>query len=284
MREGRYRKNWLTTAECTTWAENFAEPLQKILWHRQESSWSPAEFVAAYLESGFRSAGRLVKGSHWQPSPAQRVHEGPLSFWSQVLIRGLPVAVNRALLNWHHGIFPLHLCEHIPDTEEVLRWQTQGERCVTCVTQKELLNGYILDERDPLSFVVHDLIHADHFFRDPLMAQTQIGFARVMQLLLAQPLLRKLRQSDPTFRSEFDYGSTDMNSHGAHLLKYLKAILVFALERQGSSAISPQLEELFENIGWPEKTRRHFLELNTAAENTETLQHLQTDLLERGRP
>lgn len=278
MRRGRYRKNWLTPAECKTWAPAFRPHLHLLLQERSTANWSQAEFVARYLELGFTVAGLLQKGSHWQAPLALQISDGPLALWSHTLFRGLPLSVNRSLLAWHHGLFPLHLCEHAPSTEEVLHWQTQSERCVTCVTDEQALSSYILGERDPLSFVLHDLIHADHFFQDPLMAQVQVGFSRLMFDLTSQPLIQSLRCEDPIFCREFDYGATDMNSHGAHLLKYLKAVIVFALERRGHSSASSLLIEILTAVQIPELIQSCFLRLNTPDETVEDFQELQNFL------
>jgi hypothetical protein len=205
-----------------------------------------------------------------------------LQIWSENLFRGIPLSVHRSLLAWQKKQYRLHLCEHVPTTEEVLHWQTLGERCVTCVTDEALLSTHILGERDPLSFVLHDLIHADHFFQDPVMAQVQVGFSRLMQELIGQPAVQELRQQDEIFRREFDYGATDMNSHGAHLLKYLKAILVFALERHGIQNCGPWLEKLGQDLALPQEALAHFLTLNTATENTRTFQELQDFLFLKG--
>src|SRR6185312_474431 len=275
MRHGRYRKNWLTPDECQTWAKAFAPQLKILLQERYDIGQSDAEFVARYLEVGFQTAALLKKGSGWQAPEVLQISQGPLKLWSTTLFRGLPLSVNRALLSWHVRLFPLHLCEHTPSTEEILAWQIKGERCVSCVTDEKDLSSYILGERDPLSFVLHDLIHADHFFRDPLMAQVQVGFSRLMFELSQLPVVQTLRQEDPIFCREFDYGATDMNSHGSHLLKYLKAVFIFALERKKAAHIPSMLAEIMTAVDIPEFVQLSFLKLNTSAETAQDFQELQ---------
>lgn len=272
----------MTPEECQAWAKAFSPRLQEILFQRQQKSWSDAEFVARYLEVGFATADLLNKGSKWQAPASLAAHSGPLQIWSTNIFRGLPLSVHRSLLAWHQGFYPLHLCEHIPTTEEVLHWQTRGERCVTCVTDEALLATHILNERDPLSFVLHDLIHADHFFEDPVMAQVQVGFSRLMKQLIETTEVQSLRQQDETFCREFDYGATDMNSHGAHLLKYLKAIFVFALERQEIQNTNQFLKSLFEKITLEQQVNESFLRLNSKEESTTDFQKLQDFLFLKG--
>ena len=56
------------------------------------------------------------------------------------------------------------MVDTIPTSFEVLEMQAADCRCASLITLK--LDDLILDERDPLSFLLHDLVHAYKMFSD----------------------------------------------------------------------------------------------------------------------
>jgi hypothetical protein len=114
---------------------------------------------------------------------------------------------------------------HIPSPGEVLAQQCRGSRCVTVLTRPSELERFVLGERDCLSFTMHDLIHADHFFHDNESREGQLGFyALLRDGLLRGDFGRHLEH--PEFAREFDYLISDMNAYGVHLMKCLKSALL----------------------------------------------------------
>jgi len=138
--------------------------------------------------------------------------------------RATPEAVHRTLLNWEEGHYPLILMERIPSVQEVLAQQVQGRRCVTLLTREDQLARFVLGERDPLGFGMHDLIHADHFFHNNQLRQGQIGFYRQLKTLLDAGAFSPWLAREG-FEERLEYLAADMNSHPLHLWKCLKAIL-----------------------------------------------------------
>jgi hypothetical protein len=140
----------------------------------------------------------------------------------------------------------------------------------------------VLGERDPLSFVLHDLIHAQHFFKDPQMARVQTGFSRLMREIARLPEVARLLRTDAIFEREFSYGATDMNSHGAHLLKYLKAVAVFAAHR---NKLDPEAfcHGLFQGLDTPATIQLSWRRLNTTDETAEDFSVLQAFLFDQSR-
>ncbi len=131
-------------------------------------------------------------------------------------LRSVPLAVNRAIVGWAQKRYSLRLLDYIPSAEKLLKWQASGERIVTCLFKPTELTDWVSDSRDPLGFVLHDLIHADHFFRDPALCASQVEFYReVSEKMERGEYLRIL--SDAGRRAEFEYIVSDMNSHPAHL-------------------------------------------------------------------
>ncbi len=52
----------------------------------------------------------------------------------------------------------------IPSSQKVLALQAEASRCACLITLK--LDELVLEERDPLSFLLHDLVHAFKMFSD----------------------------------------------------------------------------------------------------------------------
>lgn len=157
--------------------------------------------------------------------------EGFLSFFCHQSWRSIPLSVAQSLMAWDAGIYPLKMLDYVPSPEEVLNMQAQGVRCVTMLQQQKEMQELVEAGRDVLGFIVHDLIHADHFFADPDKAQAQIRFSQKLQDIYRLPPIQKMLQDDALFRHEFEYLMSDMNSVPLHLLKTLKAILLGHFKR-----------------------------------------------------
>lgn len=146
--------------------------------------------------------------------------------------RSIPLSVARSLVAWNSGQYPLILLTSIPSPEEVLEMQAQGRRCLSMLIEKEEIGTFVNEGRDVLGFIVHDLIHADHFFAHPEKAQAQIHFCQKLRIVITLPEIQKMLLQDSTFTGEFHYLMSDMNSVPLHLLKTLKAILLGYFKRR----------------------------------------------------
>jgi hypothetical protein len=272
MRKGRYKKNLLLESECPGFALQMAPIAQALRLRHTQNEISDAEFTAQFV----LSAMQIIRPKDWKGS---RLKSGEpqtaLETFETFLLRGLPLSVNRSFKGWTDGSYPLRLFFEVPSIDQVLGLQNNGVRCVTVLTESSELSTYVLQERDPISFTLHDLIHADHFFRDPHQAQVQVGFSRWLSELWSDPDLRNHLENSRDFASQFEYACADMNSHGAHLVKYLKAIfchheqqdMLLALTRAGSRS-DPFYKAL--------------QVLNTSAERTEHLRVLEQEFLGLG--
>ncbi len=141
-------------------------------------------------------------------------------------LKSTPLTVNRSLLAWDRREYGLELMFRIPSPREVLAQQKRGRRCVTVLLDPQKTRDYVLGERDALSFTMHDLIHADHFFHCNDLFRGQISFYGLLDRCLAEDHFREL-YSHAGFMKEFDYVTSDMNAYPIHLLKCLKAAIVF---------------------------------------------------------
>ncbi|WP_374074113.1 hypothetical protein [Bdellovibrio bacteriovorus] len=163
--------------------------------------------------------------------------------------RSIPLSVGQSLCAWNSGRYPLRLLTSIPTPEDVLNMQAEGHRCISMLIEEQQISHFVEEGRDVLGFIVHDLIHADHFFADPEKAKAQIHFCKKLLLIQKLPEIQKMLNCDPIFKGEFHYLMSDMNSVPLHLLKTLKAILLgYYKRREGlgmTSSLSSQTEAEF---------------------------------------
>lgn len=189
------------------------------------------------------------------------------SFFCERSLRSIPLAVTKSLWAWSVGKYPLLLREDIPESSEVLEMQTRGQRCVSVLMKPQELRSFV-EGRDALAFTVHDLIHADHFFRDPAQARAQIQFARQLSKLGSNEEVIALVKRDPHFRDQWNYLISDMNSVPLHLFKTLKAMLLGAHKRaaqiQAHESLCERHEGLFE---YSQKLVAQEFEMNPDVQN-----------------
>lgn len=174
-------------------------------------------------------------------------------------LHSVPYSARFTLVNWYlKNKFDLVLfINHIPSSKDVLCMQAQSKRCVSLIANK--IDSLIMNERDPLSFLLHDLVHAYKMFSNDYLLKGQVGFSKAMLRIyqtedrLVQDFLESLCSEDQTFSNDFDYLISDMNSHPKHLFFYFKAILINAFKRKfkidflaGQSLL--QFDRIFESI------------------------------------
>ncbi len=150
-------------------------------------------------------------------------------------LRGVSRRVNIALLGWLRGEWALTLGEDVPGTREVLRMQIHGTRPVTVIADYPRLLEPVEDKADAFAFVCHDLEHAWQFFHDPVRHSAWRRFAVELDCAIEQGRFAPY-VADPVFAEKFDYLAADMNTHVAHSLQYLRAIMLeFHLRAEGKA-------------------------------------------------
>lgn len=150
----------------------------------------------------------------------------------------LPESVFEVLWNWAQEKYNLVLFDRVPTPLEMLEHQAEGQRVVTMdlvAAQKgELVDG----KRDAFEFLLHDLIHADLFFKSPEgFADQREFFSKLYQQIVKYDLLAK---GDSQFVGDLHYLMADMNSHRAHLQAHWEAILIqwrLRQEQKGSKDV-----------------------------------------------
>lgn len=155
--------------------------------------------------------------------------------FAQKTFRSTPLSVNRALVLWAEGRSRLKLLDYVPDAMTILRLQAKGERIVTCFFKPHELTRLVEGKRDPLGFVMHDLVHADHFYGHSEWTMGQVDFyADTLRRLEGGEFDNLLK--DDHLASRFTYVISDMNSHPEHLKQTLASILEGQKKRQQLNA------------------------------------------------
>jgi len=86
------------------------------------------------------------------------------SLFTTFNLKAIPLSINRTMINWYQGNWKIAMLEYIPIPRELLALQVINSRCVTLITEPNEIDKMVRNSRDPLSFVLHDLMHADQFF------------------------------------------------------------------------------------------------------------------------
>jgi hypothetical protein len=243
MRQGRFKKHLISKDKLLLEAELIFPKIQELLKRSELFAWSHAELSFAYIIIYLDHRNKSILGGG-RSEINQELVQGSLCYsqisdllnkkWKKYLeiplmnilmshtLRGMPESINRVLVPWHLKTIELDLMFHIPSPMEVLKAQMEGARCVTMATKLNQLNHYLIESRDPLGFLVHDLEHADQFFLSPY----RIGQIEFYQKISKVLTLIEENFNDQIFKEEFDYVISDMNSHPEHLKQYLKAKMI----------------------------------------------------------
>ena len=159
-------------------------------------------------------------------------------------IKAVPESCNRSLSFIANNYYPLLISEIIPTPKELLQLQISGKRVITLNEDCELWPTNYYSGRDFLGFIMHDLIHADHFFLDPEHRDGQLGFFRFIEKILEDKMLNELLFLE-SFKTGFEYIISDMNSHPVHLFQTLHALL-----------FTENLNEATSKAGWESWVRK----------------------------
>lgn len=234
-RAGRFKKKLVSPAVLQEETPILLEKLP-LLKERLTGANFAAAYIILYLAKRFPGTW-LGSKKEFKPAPGPSWRELPFDFepnirkrlenvhslqeiFSSFALKATPLAVNRAILEWSEGRYQLELMFRIPTPLEVLLQQKFGRRCVTAIIDKRI-SGYILGERDALSFMMHDLIHADHFYLNNECYKGQLGFYGLLEKTFSYFDLKNEK-----FAGEFEYVIADMNAYAIHLLKCLKSAMI----------------------------------------------------------
>ena len=186
-------------------------------WLQQKSSVSEVKLgidLLTNIPEGF-------KFSNWEKEKLKGVTTYDL--FAHFNLKGIPLSINRTMMNWYEEKWNIEMLHHIPSSLELLSLQVKNTRCITVITHPTKVDLLVLGTRDPLSFVLHDLMHADQFFSQINSQKGQLGFYQLLYKNYNRPLLKSILKTDSEFKNEFEYVASDMNAYVIHLFKCLKS-------------------------------------------------------------
>lgn len=173
-----------------------------------------------------------------------------IGWFARYQFKGVIGAVPQALRNWLTGAWSLALMEHIPRPRDVLALQIAGQRPVTIIADASRMLRPVLGKANGFAFLVHDLEHAHKFFADADLHRAQKQLFSNLADALEAGAFQSLN-SDAGFAAKFDYLISDMNTHPAHSLQYLRAILIEAsLRLEGKSPEDTLSSGAVETVEW----------------------------------
>jgi hypothetical protein len=178
----------------------------------------------------------------WPKNVSQEI--SILDFLKTVMIKPIPEAAMSGLFHFFTGLYDLEILSYEPRPAEILNYQIQNKRILTFDSNYKLWPEKIYGQRDVLSFLLHDFIHAEHFLSDPQNHQCQIGFYKFIQKILDHKILKDMLLTTE-FNAQFSYLISDMNSHVVHLLKTLHAII---FQQQSKSSDPMNVSEIWLEI------------------------------------
>ncbi len=185
----------------------------------QTGSLHPAELCAQVIQTV------------WQDAFGPQFHNGNFvgNFQARLLpqrLKFLSTHVNQVLDRWYHREISLVLTFTKPTPLQVLEFQSRGQRVVSLLLQQDEILDFEDHGRDFVSFLIHDLVHASHFFtKDSAEFQRQVVFSNWMKALILNGTGEKIISQSPRAQEQFEYLISDMNTHTWHLVKTLKSLL-----------------------------------------------------------
>lgn len=147
--------------------------------------------------------------------------------------KGMRQGAHVVLSQWLNAPLPLFTIVGPMSSTNLLRWQSQGYRCVSIFQPPCDWDRPLVADKDALDFTLHDLDHAFKFICDGSSYYSQVGFFSCLDhLVAADSVLSQWRAIDAEFDRALVYLMSDMNTHCAHQTEYLKAIVVESLLRR----------------------------------------------------
>lgn len=206
---------------------------------------TPAELTAICLIPHFvRNRFSFQKASLFKTHLKNEILASPvMNFLNTYNWKGYSDRIRRTLIQWHLGKYPLVLWSHIPTPFELLTIQASGQRIIT-VFKKSVEWQQTHLGKSAWDFIVHDLIHADHFFENSDWREGQTEFYQKILDHWNDDLLLCARAH---CKDQFDYLISDMNSHPQHLRQTLSALCLMAWKKNLSIDSNARLSSLEES-------------------------------------
>lgn len=223
---------------------------------RRPTDWYGGKRQEKFLHSASAHQHSLTLNQIFLDTPILKNSKLPIDlnlmdFLNEYKVKAIPESCFRSLCFISTQRYPLFVTESVPTPQELLQIQISGRRIVSINEDFESWPTTLYSDRDFLGFILHDLIHADHFFLAPLHRDGQLGFYIYIQNFLQDETLQLLLESS-AFRSGFEYIISDMNSHPVHLFQTLHSLLFTEFKDD------VRAQDCWKN--WAQKTKLHATE------------------------
>lgn len=223
-----YDLHWDKTSEVMLWSALLAMLRRKNDWF-QGLDLSLPSLSAPHFEI-YKLAQKL--NIAWPQKLSKEISFA--EFLRTVRIKPLPAVAQKAMHYIFTKKYPITVLDYEPTPRELLQIQCEGRRIITFKNDYRAWPNQKFGHRDPLSFWLHDCIHAEHFFSQPENFVSQLGFYKFVADAYKAECWPKL-VDHPAFEGDFSYLISDMNSHPLHLFKTLKAITDIHFKEQSLS-------------------------------------------------
>lgn len=215
-----YELHWDKTSEVMLWAALLSMLRRRTDWFQGISSTlpQPTSDTSPHYEI-YALAQKL--NIDWPKKLAKDISFA--EFLRTVKIKPLPAVAQTAMYFIFTKKYPITVLDYEPSPKELLQIQCEGKRIITFKNDFAKWPTQKFGKRDPLSFWLHDCIHAEHFFSQADNFTAQLGFYKFVADAYAARCWPELADNQG-FEGDFSYLISDMNSHPLHLFKTLKAI------------------------------------------------------------
>ena len=151
-------------------------------------------------------------------------------FISNRQIKALPKNALPSLAAIANLAYPVIITSAVPTPVELLTLQISGQRIISLNENYSEWATTLYSGRDYLGFLIHDLLHAEHFFGNPVHRDGQLGVYKFISTFMADGSLLSLLAESASFKEGFEYIISDMNSHPLHMLQTLHSLLFSSLK------------------------------------------------------
>jgi hypothetical protein len=180
------------------------------------------------------------------------------TFLNTTKIKAIPESCARSICFLYGKKYNVLTTLATPTPEDLLKLQINGQRILTYNENYEDWPHTLYAHRDYLGFMMHDLIHADHFFKDNQNQLGQIGFYKFVHQILMSETLNPLLANEG-FKTDFEYIISDMNAHPIHLFQTLHS----AFFRHSQNRPIAEILWSTQSLQLPDLAQKAFLNINT---------------------
>ena len=119
--------------------------------------------------------------------------------------------------------WPIEISPAIFSAQTLLKKQAHGKRVATLLFEDHQRKNNVLGKKNAFYFLLHDLEHAHNFLADSKSYQIQVSTFKFLYHLYIQQFFDFCETGE--MKTRFEYLVSDMNTHWAHTLIYLKSML-----------------------------------------------------------